>query len=133
MVCAVFTGIRGGLFTMAMVRMNVRVRTRLFHSLLGQEVGFFDVNKTGARHLCAHRRCALHARALLHLGALKEMPQLGECCSAIAGRSAVGCVTQRGWLCRGDHQPAGGRHDHHGRHAPAGASCSLPGQCRRGD
>lgn len=51
--CAVFTGIRGGLFTLAMVRLNVRVRTRLFGSLLSQDVGFFDVNKTGAVKLCA--------------------------------------------------------------------------------
>ena len=46
-VCAIFTGIRGGLFTLAMVRLNVRVRTRLFASLLSQDVGFYDVNKTG--------------------------------------------------------------------------------------
>ena len=52
LVCAVFTGIRGGLFTLAMVRMNVRVRTRLFHSLLGQDIGFYDVNKTGAPCKC---------------------------------------------------------------------------------
>ena len=63
LVCAVFTGIRGGLFTMAMVRMNVRVRTRLFHSLLSQEVGFFDVNKTGAPPVSGpERACQLHTR-----------------------------------------------------------------------
>ena len=50
-VCAIFTGIRGGLFTLAMVRLNVRVRTRLFGSLLSQDVGFYDVNKTGAWQL----------------------------------------------------------------------------------
>ena len=34
--CAVFTGVRGGLFTVAMVRMNVRLRRRLFHALMAQ-------------------------------------------------------------------------------------------------
>lgn len=45
--CAVFTGIRGGLFTAAMARLNVRIRRELFGSLLTQEIGFFDTSKTG--------------------------------------------------------------------------------------
>ena len=45
--CAVVTGIRGGLFTIAMTRLNVRIRTALFDSLLRQEIGFFDTSKTG--------------------------------------------------------------------------------------
>lgn len=45
--CAVFTGIRGGLFTVAMTRLNVRLRTALFGSLMAQEVGFFDVSRAG--------------------------------------------------------------------------------------
>ncbi|KAK9831825.1 hypothetical protein WJX74_010840 [Apatococcus lobatus] len=45
--CAVFTGMRGGLFTVGMNRLNVRIRTRLFQSLLRQEIGFFDVTKSG--------------------------------------------------------------------------------------
>ena len=32
--CGLFTGIRGGLFTLTMTRLNVRIRKRLFHSLL---------------------------------------------------------------------------------------------------
>jgi hypothetical protein len=32
--CAMLTGIRGGLFTVAMSRLNVRIRRALFHSLL---------------------------------------------------------------------------------------------------
>lgn len=44
---AVFTGIRGGLFTVVGIRANVRIRTMLFNSLLNQEIGFFDMNKTG--------------------------------------------------------------------------------------
>lgn len=45
--CAVVTGIRGGLFTIAMTRLNVRIRTALFSSLLRQEIGFYDTSKTG--------------------------------------------------------------------------------------
>ncbi|GAB4821914.1 hypothetical protein N2152v2_008960 [Parachlorella kessleri] len=45
--CAVFTGVRGGLFTICMTRLNVRLRTELFKSLMAQEVGFFDTTKTG--------------------------------------------------------------------------------------
>lgn len=45
--CAVFTGIRGGLFTISMTRLNVRLRRRLFHSLTCQDSGFFDTTKTG--------------------------------------------------------------------------------------
>lgn len=37
----------GGLFTVAMARLNVRIRRRLFASLLRQEIGFFDSTKTG--------------------------------------------------------------------------------------
>ena len=40
-------GIRGGLFTAAMARLNVRIRRELFGSLLTQEIGFFDTSKTG--------------------------------------------------------------------------------------
>jgi ATP-binding cassette subfamily B (MDR/TAP) protein 9 len=45
--CGVFTGIRGGLFSVAMWRLNVRIRTTLFNSLLTQEIGFFDTQQTG--------------------------------------------------------------------------------------
>ena len=45
--CAVFTGIRGGLFTLGMARLNLRIRTKLFHSLLQQDIAFFDTTKTG--------------------------------------------------------------------------------------
>ena len=37
--CAVFTGVRGGLFTVAMTRLNVRLRQQLFHSLMHQVGG----------------------------------------------------------------------------------------------
>lgn len=40
-------GARGGLFTVAMTRMNVRIRKELFTSLLHQTIGFFDTTKTG--------------------------------------------------------------------------------------
>jgi hypothetical protein len=45
--CGIFTGIRGGLFSVAMWRLNVRIRTTLFSSLLTQELGFFDMQQTG--------------------------------------------------------------------------------------
>ena len=45
--CAVFTGVRGGLFTLGMARLNLRIRTKLFDSLLCQDIGFFDTTKTG--------------------------------------------------------------------------------------
>lgn len=46
--CALFTGMRGGLFTLAMARLNIRFRQRLFASLLSQDMAFFDTTKTGA-------------------------------------------------------------------------------------
>lgn len=47
LVCAVFTGVRGGLFTVAMTRLNVRLRQKLFDSLMKQDAGFFDTTRTG--------------------------------------------------------------------------------------
>jgi ABC-type multidrug transport system fused ATPase/permease subunit len=46
--CGAFTGLRGGLFSLAMWRLNVRIRQELFKSLLAQEVGFYDTAQTGA-------------------------------------------------------------------------------------
>ncbi|KAL6776308.1 hypothetical protein ACKKBG_A20615 [Auxenochlorella protothecoides x Auxenochlorella symbiontica] len=45
--CAAATGLRGGLFTVAMTRLNVRLRAALFASLLAQEAGFYDATRTG--------------------------------------------------------------------------------------
>ncbi|GFH30272.1 ABC transmembrane type-1 domain-containing protein, partial [Haematococcus lacustris] len=45
--CGLLTGSRGGLFTVAMSKLNVRIRKRLFKSLLAAEVGFYDTTKTG--------------------------------------------------------------------------------------
>lgn len=44
---AIFTALRGGLFTLCCARLNVRIRRTLMQSLLQQEVGFFDTTKTG--------------------------------------------------------------------------------------
>jgi len=44
---AVAAGIRGGFFKMSMARLNIRIRNYLFASLAQQEIGFFDVTKTG--------------------------------------------------------------------------------------
>jgi len=46
-ITAIFTAIRGSVFTLAMARLNMRVRIELFASLLKQELAFFDVTKTG--------------------------------------------------------------------------------------
>ncbi|VDM24663.1 unnamed protein product, partial [Toxocara canis] len=44
---AVFGGLRGGSFTYAQARIDRRIRDDLFRSLVKQEIGFFDANKTG--------------------------------------------------------------------------------------
>jgi ATP-binding cassette, subfamily B (MDR/TAP), member 9 len=44
---AVSAGVRGGFFKVAMARLNIRIRNALFSSIVHQEVGFFDVTKTG--------------------------------------------------------------------------------------
>jgi len=46
-VTSIFTATRGSLFTIAMSRLNIRVRTTLLEALLQQEIGFFDVTKAG--------------------------------------------------------------------------------------
>lgn len=53
--CGLFSGIRGGIFTVVGGRANVRLRTRLMDSLLAQEIGFFDTTKTGdiSSRLCS--------------------------------------------------------------------------------
>ena len=43
----VFSGIRGSIFTVVGGRVNVRLRVQLMDSLLSQDIGFFDVTKTG--------------------------------------------------------------------------------------
>ena len=44
---AMFSGMRGYIFTMAGERLVKRVRIRLFERIMAQEIGFFDVNRTG--------------------------------------------------------------------------------------
>ncbi|KAI1703534.1 ABC transporter transmembrane region domain-containing protein [Ditylenchus destructor] len=44
---AVFGGFRGGFFTYSQSRIDRRIRDDLFRSLVQQEIGFFDENKTG--------------------------------------------------------------------------------------
>ncbi|VDK43399.1 unnamed protein product [Anisakis simplex] len=44
---SVFGGLRGGTFTYAQARIDRRIRDDLFRSLVKQEIGFFDANKTG--------------------------------------------------------------------------------------
>ncbi|CAL8248329.1 unnamed protein product [Merluccius merluccius] len=40
-------GMRGGVFTLTIARLNLRLRNLLFRSLMSQEIGFFDANHTG--------------------------------------------------------------------------------------
>mmetsp|Transcript_13991 Transcript_13991/g.21473 ORF Transcript_13991/g.21473 Transcript_13991/m.21473 type:complete len:1008 (+) Transcript_13991:107-3130(+) len=47
LLCALFSGLRGGIFTLIGGRVNSRLRLRLMDSLLAQEIGFFDTTKTG--------------------------------------------------------------------------------------
>jgi len=47
MCSAIAAGIRGGVFKLSMARLNIRIRNYLFASLAQQEIGFFDVTKTG--------------------------------------------------------------------------------------
>ncbi|KAG1663832.1 hypothetical protein FOA52_013397 [Chlamydomonas sp. UWO 241] len=43
----VFTGIRGGLFTLSSARLNLRLRRQLFAALMSLDMGFFDATPTG--------------------------------------------------------------------------------------
>lgn len=45
--CGVFSGVRGSIFTVVGGRVNVRLRVKLMDALLTQDIGFFDVTKTG--------------------------------------------------------------------------------------
>lgn len=46
-VTGIFTGLRGSTFIVVGARFNVRLRRRLFASLLAQDVAFFDMTKSG--------------------------------------------------------------------------------------
>eukprot|EP00544_Gedaniella_sp_CCMP2646_P005848 CAMPEP_0202491470 /NCGR_PEP_ID=MMETSP1361-20130828/8527_1 /ASSEMBLY_ACC=CAM_ASM_000849 /TAXON_ID=210615 /ORGANISM="Staurosira complex sp., Strain CCMP2646" /LENGTH=733 /DNA_ID=CAMNT_0049121525 /DNA_START=473 /DNA_END=2674 /DNA_ORIENTATION=+ len=45
--CGIFSGVRGSIFTVVGGRVNVRLRVKLMDALLSQDIGFFDVTKTG--------------------------------------------------------------------------------------
>ena len=78
------TGVRGGLFTVAMTRFNVRIRTSLFDALMRQEIAFFTSTKTGENSLpplCGAHPC------------LACIPIGGRCCS-LENLSAV-CFCRR--------------------------------------
>ncbi|XP_024130602.1 ATP-binding cassette sub-family B member 9 [Oryzias melastigma] len=40
-------GMRGGVFTLTLARLNLRLRSHLFRTLMGQDIRFFDENHTG--------------------------------------------------------------------------------------
>lgn len=60
----VFAGLRGSVFTVQMARLNSRVRRRLFDSVLSQDVGFFDENKTGDLSSRLNNDCSTVSNAL---------------------------------------------------------------------
>ncbi|XP_070708421.1 antigen peptide transporter 2 [Pempheris klunzingeri] len=69
---AVFSGLRGGLFMCTLTRLNKRLKHLLFHTLLQQEVHFFDENNPGHLSSRLHsdvdrmgRTVALNANALV--------------------------------------------------------------------
>lgn len=69
---ALFSGLRGGIFMCTLARLNKRLKHLLFHTLLQQEVHFFDENKPGSLSSRLHsdvdrmgRTVALNANALV--------------------------------------------------------------------
>ena len=44
---AIFGGLRGGLFQYAIARVVREMRSDLFNSLVKQDIGFYDLTKTG--------------------------------------------------------------------------------------
>ncbi|PIK51820.1 putative ATP-binding cassette sub-family B member 9 [Apostichopus japonicus] len=46
-ISSVATGVRGGTFSVTMARLNLRIRKKLFKTILSQEIGFFDTTRTG--------------------------------------------------------------------------------------
>ncbi|CAL8335612.1 unnamed protein product [Gadus morhua 'NCC'] len=44
---ALAIGVRGGVFSLTLARLSLRLRNKLFRSLMRQEIGFFDANHTG--------------------------------------------------------------------------------------
>lgn len=69
---ALFSGLRGGIFMCSLARLNKRLKHLLFHTLLQQEVHFFDENNPGRLSSRLHsdvdrmgRTVALNANALV--------------------------------------------------------------------
>ena len=60
----VFAGLRGSVFTVQMARLNSRLRRRLFDTILAQDVGFFDKNKTGDLSSRLNNDCSTVSNAL---------------------------------------------------------------------
>lgn len=85
---------------MCMARLSVRIRSRLFDSILAQELGYFDCTKTGAGGARAALACVL----LSCISALWPCYEHAVHCKP----TDVSAAARR----RRDHQPAvGGHHD----------------------
>ncbi|XP_072497784.1 antigen peptide transporter 2-like [Notamacropus eugenii] len=59
-----FAGCRGGLFTIVLSRINLRIRRLLFSSLLRQDLSFFQKTKTGELNSCLNSDTILMSRWL---------------------------------------------------------------------
>ncbi|XP_078011570.1 antigen peptide transporter 2-like [Phascolarctos cinereus] len=59
-----FAGCRGGLFTIVLSRINLRIRRLLFSSLLHQDLSFFQKTKTGELNSCLSSDTILMSRWL---------------------------------------------------------------------
>ncbi|EEH54358.1 ATP-binding cassette superfamily [Micromonas pusilla CCMP1545] len=64
LLAGIFAGLRGSVFTVQMARLNARVRRRLFDAVLRQDVGFFDLNKTGDLSSRLNNDCSTVSNAL---------------------------------------------------------------------
>ncbi|XP_024909607.1 antigen peptide transporter 2 isoform X1 [Cynoglossus semilaevis] len=61
---ALFSGLRGGFFMFSLNRLNKRLKHLLFHTLLQQEVNFFDDNKPGELSSRLHEDVDLMGRTV---------------------------------------------------------------------
>ena len=83
----IFAGLRGSVFTVQMARLNSRLRRRLFDTILAQDVGFFDKNKTGDLSSRLNNDCSTVSNALslnINLLLRNSVNVLGVMCFMLA-------------------------------------------------
>ena len=100
--CGVFTGIRGGLFTLTMTRLNVRIRKRLFHALI--QVGADEKLSDQKDAVCCTRAHVADPQPLFPVGSQMEMGfydmnKTGDISSRLsADTTSVSDQARRGWF-----------------------------------